>query len=90
MRTAPPTIPNQRIAPRASTRGFLKVAIKIGWRDFRQAPGKFAFLIISAAAAVAVVTAISDLSNTVRHELVVSARQWLAADIQVRLNQLPS
>lgn len=68
---------------------FFKIAIRFAWRDFQSTRAKFLLVIVAIAAAVAIVTAVTDLSGTVREALILGARQWLAADIQVRMSRLP-
>ncbi len=69
---------------------FLRIAIRLGWRDACASRSKFLLIIVAIAVAVAIVTAVLNLSETVHRQLILGARQWLAGDIQVRGNRLPS
>ncbi|MBZ5603944.1 MAG: ABC transporter permease [Acidobacteriia bacterium] len=85
-----PKISSPMIRPEDNRRSFLPVAIRLAWRDLRRSRWKFLLLIVAVASAVAVVTAVFDLSDGVRKALFANARQWLGADIQVRSNRAPS
>lgn len=74
----------------AAAKPFLRIAIRLAWRDVLSSRAKFLLIIVAIAAAVAIVTSVLDLNDTVRRELVLGARQWLAADIQVRGNHPPA
>lgn len=69
---------------------FWTKAFRIAIRDFQAAPYKFLLVIVAVATGVGVVTAITGFSANVKRAMLDNARQWLAADVQVRLNQLPS
>ena len=70
----------------AQAKPFFRIAIRLAWRDVRTSRAKFLLIIVTTAIAIAIVTAVLSLSETVRRELVLGARQWLAADVQVRGN----
>ena len=78
-------------APRHKIRKpFFRIAMRLAWRDALKSRSKFLLIILAVGIAVAVVTSILDLSQGVRRELILGARQWLAGDIQVRTNRPPS
>jgi putative ABC transport system permease protein len=64
--------------------------MRLAWRDAVRSRSKFLLIILAVSIAVAVVTVVLDLNETVQRELILGARQWLAADIQLRTNRAPA
>src|SRR5271155_1949499 len=69
---------------------FFRFGMRFAWRDTVRSRSKFLLIILAVGIAVAVVAMVLDLKETVQRELILGARQWLAADIQVRTNRPPA
>jgi putative ABC transport system permease protein len=64
---------------------FPRTAAKIAVAELRAAPGKFAFTVLSVAIGLGMLTGIRGLSDSFLRSLLGHAREWIAADIQIRL-----
>ena len=65
-------------------------AAKVAWREARVSKGKFLFVVLAVAAGVGALTGVRGFSGSFRDTLLRDARTLLAADLSVRMFNLPS
>ncbi len=65
-------------------------AVKVAWREARVSKGKFLFVVLAVAAGVGALTGVRGFSGSFRNTLLRDARTLLAADLSVRMFNLPS
>jgi predicted lysophospholipase L1 biosynthesis ABC-type transport system permease subunit len=70
--------------------GFGRTAARLAWRDLRFSSTRVALVILAVAAGGATVTAVLSLDAEMRSKLHGNAREWIAADIAVRLHEPPA
>ncbi|NUN02063.1 MAG: ABC transporter permease, partial [Bryobacteraceae bacterium] len=66
-----------------------RTAFRIGWREARAAKSKFLFVILSVAAGVGAITGVRGFSEAFRGMLLREARTLMAADLSVRMFEMP-
>lgn len=67
-----------------------KRAAAIGWRDFKSAPGKFAFVVLSVAVGVAALVGVRGFSQSFRRTLTVESRALMGGDLSARIFHPPT
>jgi len=67
-----------------------KTALQIAWRDSRHSAAKFAFVILAVAVGVGSLTGVRGFSRAFRAMLLKDARTLMAADLSVRVFELPT
>ena len=67
-----------------------RTAFKIAWRESRAAPAKFVFVILAVAVGVGALTGVRGFSRSFREMLLSEARPLMAADLTVRVFDLPT
>lgn len=67
-----------------------KTALRLAWRDSRTAAAKFAFVILAVAVGVGSLTGVRGFSRAFRTMLLKDARTLMAADLTVRVFELPT
>ncbi len=65
-------------------------ALRLAWRDSRTAAAKFAFVILAVAVGVGSLTGVRGFSRAFRGMLLKDARTLMAADLTVRVFELPT
>jgi putative ABC transport system permease protein len=60
-------------------------AAAIAWRDLKSAPGKFAFVVLSAAVGVAALVGVRGFSESFKQTLTTEARSLMAGDLSARI-----
>lgn len=68
----------------------LKTALRIAWRESRASAAKFAFVILAVAVGVGSLTGVRGFSRAFRTMLLQDARTLMAADMTVRVFELPT
>ncbi|MBI2689230.1 MAG: FtsX-like permease family protein [Acidobacteria bacterium] len=68
----------------------LKTAFKLAWRDSRTAAAKFAFVVLAVAVGVGSLTGVRGFSRAFRTMLLRDARTLMAADLTIRVFELPT
>lgn len=67
-----------------------RAAARIAWRDLRSSPRQAFAVILALAAGVAAVGAVRALAAEMRAKVRGNAREWIAADLYVKLRDVPS
>ena len=67
-----------------------KTALRLAWRDSRTAAAKFAFVVLAVAVGVGSLTGVRGFSRAFRGMLLKDARTLMAADLSVRVFELPT
>lgn len=67
-----------------------KTSLRLAWRDSRTAVAKFAFVILAVAVGVGSLTGVRGFSRAFRGMLLKDARTLMAADLSVRVFELPT
>jgi len=67
-----------------------KTALRLAWRDSRTAAAKFAFVVLAVAVGVGSLTGVRGFSRAFRTMLLKDARTLMAADLTVRVFELPT
>ena len=67
-----------------------KTALRLAWRDSRTAAAKFVFVILAVAVGVGSLTGVRGFSRAFRGMLLKDARTLMAADLSVRVFELPT
>ncbi len=75
---------------RPETRFGLRTASKIGWRELRASPAKFAFVVLAVAVGVAALSGVKGFGYAFRGMLLRNAKQLIAADLQAQTWQVLS
>ena len=65
-------------------------ALRLAWRDSRNSAAKFAFVILAVAVGVGSLTGVRGFSRAFRSMLLKDARTLMAADLSVRVFELPT
>lgn len=65
-------------------------AAAIGWRDFKSAPGKFAFVVLSVAVGVAALVGVRGFSESFKRTLTVESRALMGGDLSARIFHQPT
>jgi len=68
----------------------IKTALRLAWRDSRNSAAKFAFVILAVAVGVGSLTGVRGFSRAFRTMLLKDARTLMAADLSVRVFELPT
>ena len=71
-------------ATRGETRFGFRTASKIGWRELRAGPAKFAFVVLAVAVGVAALSGVKGFGYAFRGMLLRNAKQLIAADLQAQ------
>ncbi|MBV8864783.1 MAG: ABC transporter permease [Acidobacteriaceae bacterium] len=77
-------LPFLRPAGQTETRFGLRTASKIGWRELRAYPAKFAFVVLAVAVGVAALSGVKGFGYAFRGMLLRNAKQLIAADLQAQ------
>src|SRR5579862_1491522 len=67
-----------------------RTAAKIAWRETRASSGRFLFVILAVAAGVGALTGVRGFSRAFHTMLQRDARGFMAADLTVRIFQIPA
>jgi putative ABC transport system permease protein len=67
-------------------KGFARTAARIAVAELRAAPGKLAFTVLAVALGGGMLTGVRGLSDSFLKALLLNARDWMAADVQIRLS----
>ena len=68
----------------------IRTAFRLAWRDSRNSAAKFAFVILAVAVGVGSLTGVRGFSRAFRSMLLKDARTLMAADLSVRVFELPT
>jgi putative ABC transport system permease protein len=68
----------------------VQTALRLAWRDSRTAAAKFAFVVLAVAVGVGSLTGVRGFSRAFRGMLLKDARTLMAADLSVRVFELPT